>query len=266
MKKTTKFVFVGALGAAVLGWNTLGVSYMVNNEISPVNAYFTSGDIAAGSVITKEMLNYIEVPAKSLPPNVIIDEEEIVGKYVKYGYSIPKNSYFFNDVVLSENDMPNSSVLKLAEGEFAFPLIVDLETSLGNGIVPDTKVDIAFRTKVYNPETEQDEPIFGILSENVRVTSVKDNNASAVFSDEGTGKNNSETKTLTKLFTFAVDSELNELLNKAVLLGEVRPIAKGEITDVVNDETMSTNEVITWIESNTFKMQVATEDKVENKN
>lgn len=267
MKKTSKFALVGVMGATVLAWNTLGVNYMVNKEIAPVNAYFTSEDIPAGSVITDEMLNYIEVPAKALPPNVITNPEDIVGKFVKYGYSIPENSYFFNEVVLSENDMPNSSVLKLAEGEFAFPLIVDLETSLGNGIVPDTNVDIAFRTKVYNPDTEKDEPVFGILAENVRVTSVKDNNASAVFSEEGAGKNKSESKTtLTKLFTFAVDADLNELLNQATLLGEVRPIAKGEITEEANNTTMSTNEVISWIESNTYKMKVATEKKVENKN
>jgi len=259
LKKTTKYALVGLTGAAVIAWNTLGVNYMVNKEINPVKVYFSANEIPEGTEITEKMLNYVEVPAAAIPPNVITSEDEIVGKYVKYGYTIPVNSYFFSDVVLTENDMPNSSVLKLNEGEYAFPLIVDLETSLGNGIVPDTRVDLAFRTTVYNPVTDKEEPLVGIIAENVRVTSVKDNNAESVFSKDGNGKEQ-KAQTLTKLYTFAVDAELNELLNKAILLGGVRPIAKGETSD--SETTMSMNEVITWIENNSYK--VDTDQQVAN--
>lgn len=262
LKKTTKFGLVGFTGAAVLAWNTLGVNFMVNKEVAPTKAYFSSEEIPSGTVITKDMLNYIEVPASALPPNAITNEDDIVGKYVKYGYSIPMNSYFFNDVVLAEDNMPNSSVLKLGENEYAYPLIVDLETSLGNGIVPDTYVDLAFRTTVYNPLTEKDEPVFGVLAKNIRVTSVKDNNAVAVFNEDGKGSTKNQSQSLTKLFTFAVSPELNELLNKAILLGEVRPIAKGEVADEQSDLALSTNEVVTWIENNSFDINSNDSQKV----
>ena len=249
------------VGAGVLAWNTLGVNYMINKEINPVTAYFTTEEIPAGAKITEEMLNYIKVPATAIPPNVITDPDEIVGKYVKHGYGMAQNSYFFDDIILAENDMPNSSVLKLMDGEFAFPLIVDLETSLGNGIVPDTKVDLAFRAKIFNTDTGKEEPIFGVLAENVRVTSVKDNNATAVFSEDGNGKKKTDSQALTKLYTFAVDADLNKLLNKSVLLGEVRPIAKGDVSES-QETVMSTNEVISWIESNSYTIQ----DQVASKN
>lgn len=261
MKKTTKVALVVTIGAGVFAWNTLGVNYMVNKEIDPVNVYFSAEEIPPGLKITEDMMNYKTMPATAIPPNAITDPDDILGKYVKHGYGMPKNSYFFDDTVLAENDMPNSSVLKLKDGEVAFPLIVDLETSLGNGIVPDTKVNLAFRAKIFNEETGKEQPIFGELAENVRVTSVKDNNALAVFSDDGTGKKNTESQALSKLYTFAVDDELNSLLLKAVMLGEVRPIAKGEVSDS-QETVMSTDEIISWIESNSYKINDPKKDQL----
>lgn len=250
MKRVTKYSLVAVTGAIVIGWNTWGLNYMVNKEVSPVEVYFSSGDIPAGTQITENMINVREVPQAALPPNVITKKEDIVGKYTLYGYGISANSYFYENKVLSKDEMPNASVLKLKSGEFAYPLLVDLETSLGNGIVPDTKVDLAFRGTVVDKETGEKKPIFGILAENVRVTSVKDNNASAVFSDENSKGRGQEELPLTKLFTFAVDAKLNEVLNKAMLIGEVRPIAKGEASGETN---ISTDEIVQWIELQSYE-------------
>lgn len=252
MKKSTKGILVVVAGASVLGWNTLGVKYMVNSEVAPVMAYYTAAEIPAGVEITKDMLTERETPSSSIPPNAITNPEQIVGKYVKHGYGMPVNSYFYEDTLLEKDEMPNSSVLKLKKGEYAFPLLVDLETSLGNGIVPDTRVDLAFRAVLFNEETQKEEPIYGKLATDVRVTSVKDSNAGAVFNETGNVKNNgnSDQQTLSKLYTFAVSDEINELLNKAVMLGEVRPVAKGEVTEKT---TLTTDEIIEWIEASSFK-------------
>lgn len=249
MRKGTKYGLVALTGAVVVLWNTWGLNYMVNKEVDPVEVYFSNTDIPAGTQITEEMINVREVPKAALPPNVITDKEDIVGKYTLYGYGISTNSFFYEDKVLTKDEMPNASVLKLKTGEFAYPLLVDLETSLGNGIVPDTKVDLAFRGTVLDKESGEKKPIFGIIAENVRVTSVKDNNASAVFSDENSKGRSQEDLPLTKLFTFAVSEELNEILNKAMLIGEVRPIAKGESTGETN---LSTDQIVHWIESQSY--------------
>lgn len=253
MKKTTKYGLIGITGALVIGWNTWGLNYMVNKEVSPVTAYYSIDEIAAGTLITEDLINSREVPAAALPPNVIKNKEDIVGKYTLYGFGIPANSYFYDDKVLAKEDMPNSSVLKLKDGEFAFPLLVDLETSLGNGIVPDTKVNLAFRGFVVNEETNEQRPIYGIIAEDILVTSVKDNNAGAVFNEDSKNKKNAE-QTLTKLFTFAVDPNLNDILNKAILLGEVRPVAKGKNSPPPNASEddrnyFSTEDMVNWIES-----------------
>jgi pilus assembly protein CpaB len=250
MKKPTKYLAVILTGGIVVGWNTWGVNFMVNKEVSPVEVYFTKTDIPAGVQITDDMVNVRKVPAAALPPNAITKKEDIVGKYTLYGYGLPVNSYFYKDKVLSKNEMPNASVLKLKNGEFAFPLLVDLETSLGNGIVPDTKVDLAFRGVITDPKTQEKKPIYGIIAENVRVTSVKDSKADPVFGDEKSKQKDQQNPPLTKLYTFAVDSELNEILNKAMLLGDVRPVAKGAKDGKLT--TLTTKETVKWIEDQSY--------------
>lgn len=249
MKKPTKYVLVGLTGALVIGWNTWGLNYMVNKEVSPVIAYYSADEIPAGTQITEKMINEREVPLSSLPPNAITDKDKIIGKYTLYGYGVPANSYFFDEKVLTKDEMPNASVLKLKAGELAFPLLVDLESSLGNGIVPDTQVDLAFRGFVVDKENGEKRPIYGVIAENVRVTSVKDSNASAVFNDDANRNQGDQERSLTKLFTFAVDNELNDILNKATLLGEVRPVAKGESQ---LESLLSTDEIIAWLESQSY--------------
>lgn len=251
MKRSTKTIMV-ILSALVVGLGfTFGTRLEVNRQVAPMNVYFAATDVSAGTLVTEDMIFVREVPSSSVPPNALLNSEQIVGKYVKQGFSIPQNSFLFEDVLVTENEMPNSSVLKLKEGEYAFPLLVDLETSLGNGILPDTKVDISFRTTIEGANGEE-KILYGPIASDVRVTSVKDSNASAVFNDEknANDSNKSKTDTLSRLYTFAVSSELEELLSTAVKLGEVRPIAKGESEIAGEDAAVVQNEIVKFIMDN----------------
>ncbi|MGN4128075.1 RcpC/CpaB family pilus assembly protein [Lysinibacillus sphaericus] len=272
MKRTTKIITVVSLATVVgLGFS-FGTKWEVDRQIAPIETYFTAEEIAAGTEITEDMLLPMEITSKAIPPNAITDKEQIVGKFVKNGYNVPPNSYFYVEVISTENDMPNSSVLKLKEGEYAFPLLVDLETSLGNGILPDSKVDLAFRTTIDDGNGEE-KVIYGSLATDVRVTSVKDSNATAVFKDEAGFKStdgNKKADSMSKLYTFAVSEELNDLLSKAAKLGEIRPVAKGQTEETSNTETtLNQNEVVTYILNNSLlakdnqKKQILSQKKQE---
>jgi len=254
MKRTTKIITVVSLATVVGCGFSFGTKWEVNRQIAPIETYFTAEEIASGTAITEEMLLPMEIPSKAIPPNAITDKSQIVGMYVKNGFNIPPNSYLYSEVLTPENEMPNSSVLKLKEGEYAFPLLVDLETSLGNGILPDSKVDLAFRATLDN-DSGEDMVIFGTLATDVRVTSVKDSNATAVFKDEAnsTKDKNSKAESMSKLYTFAVSGELNDLLSKAAKLGEIRPVAKGQTEETAKSETiLSQNEVVDYILNNSY--------------
>ncbi len=50
--------------------------------------------------------------------------------------------------VVKKEELPDSAILNLKDGEVAFPLLVDLETSSGNSIIPNTYVDLYFKQVV----------------------------------------------------------------------------------------------------------------------
>jgi pilus assembly protein CpaB len=265
LKRQKKIILATGLGIVLLFGNYFGVQYFINKGIDPVEVVYSSKEIPPGTKITEDMLQTRTVPRTALPPNALLKKEDIVGKYAAHGYGISKNSLFYKENVLTEDEMPNSSVLKLEKGEVAFPLLVDLETSLGNSILPDQKVDLAFRGEVEIAEEKngirevRKKPIYGIIAKNVRVTSVKDTEASNVFSEnEKENENNNvlnkddKKRPLAKIYTFAVNEEINELLNKASLLGEIRPVAKGEAT---GEMTLSQDEIIAWIEENSYTLK-----------
>ncbi len=67
----------------------------------------------------------------------------------------------------------------MKDGEVAFPLLVDLETSSGNSIIPNTYVDLYFKQVV--KEGDNEKVVFGGLFQRVRVTAAKDSNTEDAF-------------------------------------------------------------------------------------
>lgn len=264
MKKSKKIAFSAGIALAIGVINYTGIHYYINSKVDPVTVAYAKDDIPPNTKITKEMVIERSVPSSSLPPEAMVAPSSVIGKYTANNFGISKHSLFYKGKVMAAEKMPNSSVLKLKSGELAFPLLVDLETSLGNSILPDTKVDLFFRGKV---ETVQkvngstitvEKPIYGRIAKGVRVTSVKDTDATNVFSDTKKKQNGGfaspttgEGKTaLAKIYTFAVDEQINEVLNKATLLGEIRPVATGSEE---LDTTISDDDIVSWIEGQSFQ-------------
>ncbi len=94
----------------------------------------------------------------------------------------------------------------MKDGEVAFPLLVDLETSSGNSIIPNTYVDLYFKQVV--KEGDNEKVVFGGLFQRVRVTAAKDSNTEDAFvlekkesKEEQEGKQKPK---VTRLYTLAV--------------------------------------------------------------
>ncbi|MCF6094503.1 Flp pilus assembly protein CpaB [Microaerobacter geothermalis] len=209
-------------------------SLTLEEEMNPVTVVIARQDIPPHTEITESMLFQKLVPASTVPPNSIIDPDEIIGKWTVEGYGIAKNSYFYEGKILTKDEMPDAAVLKLEKNEKAFSLLVDLETSSGNSIIPGAYVDLYFATT----QTESKKPLVGRMFKRIRVTSVKDSKTQDVFSPQeyteskkkdpskvATSTNNP--KALAKLYTLAVTEEQLDYLNKAKMLGNIIPVATG---------------------------------------
>lgn len=235
----------------------------IKAEVNLVNVIYTAKDIPAGTKITKDMLQVRKVPNQSVPPNAYYQKQDIEGKWTVSGYGIPANSFVYKDKVVSSKQLPDAGNRSLKSNEVTFPLLVDIESSLGNSIMPNSYVDLYFKGTTGGDLTSgaKSNPIYGEVVSHVRVVSVKDADAANVFDAEDYTKQDSVNTNagdkkypMTKIYLFAVDKKVNQVLNEAKMLGQVVPVASGQsYTDVTNDrDSEQKNDVVNWIKSQSF--------------
>ncbi|QZY88664.1 Flp pilus assembly protein CpaB (plasmid) [Exiguobacterium acetylicum] len=221
-------------------------AYAVEKAVDPTKVVLVRKDIQPHTKITEEMIFEREIPGNAIPPNAYLNKEEVVGKYTTEGFGISANSFFLKNNVLSKNKLPDAAILSLQGGEVAFPLLVDLETSSGNSIVPGTFVDLYF----LNVEGSQGElmtdatnksVLFGGLFPQVRVTSVKDSDTNDAFREEQDSEGETkEVKSAARLYTLAVTPAQLQYLNRAKRLGTIMPVATQKI-DQKDDKSLITS-------------------------
>lgn len=266
--KIKKQIIAVSLSVSVVIGIVAFVNWQVSAEINLTDAYFSKSDIPPRTQITEDMIHVREVSSDSLPPNAITEKEDIVGHWTVPGYGLTGNSYFYKSKITKTENMPDAGVLELEEDEVAYPLLVDIKSSIGNSIVPNSYVDLYFKGNYeYEDENGQvvKEPIYGKIADHIRVTAVKDSNAMNVFTaDDYTNKEGEEVKSnelteeqreLAKLYVFAVDEELNSVLNKGEMLGQIVPVSTGEAYEEnIESNIMKTkiNDMVKWVEKHSY--------------
>lgn len=213
--------------AGIYGYN----HFAVENAVKPTKIVVAAKDIPAHTEIKEDMLVERTLPGDAIPPNALrVNKKDVVGKWTNDGQPITENSYLFKNKVVKKEELPDSAILNLKNGEVAFPLLVDLETSSGNSIIPNTYVDLYFKQVV--KEGDNEKVVFGGLFQRVRVTAAKDSNTEDAFvlekkesKEEQEGKQKPK---VTRLYTLAVSPEQLQYLNRAKTLGDVIPVAVGQ--------------------------------------
>lgn len=258
MKRTLWRKRVGSilLVLALVSVIVLYTKVTINAEVNETKVIVTKVDIPPRTQITEEMLVEHSVPSRAIPLNAVLDANEIIGKWTLAGYGISKNSFIYEEKIVEQSELPDAGLLELKEDEVAVPLLVNLESSLGNSIIPNTHIDLYFQDIVLDDNDKK--ALYGKLISNVRVVAVKNAQASDVFDVEGynngqkndTSNNNS--KTMAKIYIFAVPSEMGGVVNKAKMLGNVIPIATGKSYFEDIDTVLESNEVVQYIQDSTF--------------
>lgn len=275
-KKGFKQNLIAGSSAIVLLAGVVGYTqYKIRAEVDEVPVIYTKSEIAPRTEITKNMLVVRNVPSKALPPNAVTDMKKVVGKWTVSGYGLSKNSLVYKDKISAKEKLPDSAILELKENEVAFSLLVDLETSLGNSIVPNSKVDLYFRTKKDAASQEGMNVLYGKLASQIRVVAVKDAQAANVFETEGVQReqeddsmtSTNKQNTMASIYIFAVPQEVNALLNKAKLVGDVVPVATSEAYKYnKNDEKLDESMVVKYINGEYADTKDEDEDVVETTN
>lgn len=253
-KRIFSLVSVFVLIGAILTYTR----FTIKAEINEVEVTVSKVDIPPRTEITEDMVETITIPLKGVPTAAYRHKDDIIGKYPVSGYGISKNSFIYQDKVVTKDQLPDVGILKLKDDEVAFPLLVDLETSLGNSILPDTYVDLYFKSEIKDTNTTK--AIYGKLASQVRVVAVKDADASNVFDNEGIRveeQTNTQKQSLAKIYIFALPDELNEIVNKAKIIGNIVPIATANsyVKNSDSDVEMNETDILEYIESFSYDVK-----------
>lgn len=196
--KNTVTAFCAILIVVVL---IVGYTIRVNNATKPVKIPVAKVTIQPRTEITADMITEINVPQEALKGNYYRNVSSLVGKYSNVNTVIPAGSIFYSESVISKNDLPDSSLYDVAEGETLYYLTVNMLTSYTNSILPGNYIDIYLSTK------ENNKALVGKILENVKILAVKTSDGKNVF------ENSDESRT-PYVIIFALPEEQHLLLRK----------------------------------------------------
>ncbi len=214
----------------------LGYDWRVKKSVQPTRIPYSTTTLLAGSKITPDIIQYTNVPKDTIKnmTNLVTNPDTITSMLVGYDSKIAKNGFFFTDLLIKPEDMPNSVFSNIPDGYTIYRLKVDNDDTYGNSIFPDTSIDIYMST---NADDDEGKVVYGRFIKSIEVLAVKDNEGRNVFADKD---NPGEAS----LLLFAVPENLFLLLKKCEKLGiDLEPVPRNEsysanpaATELTSDE------------------------------
>lgn len=152
-------------------------NYRINQQVRLVTVPYANQEIPPKTLITEDMISRMEVPTAFLEnASYYVNVGDIVGKYSNINTTIPQGSIFYDGFVTEESELPDALLKDIEEGYILTQIPVNFETTYGNSIMPDNKIDMYFRAN-----DNDGKAMFGKFVEDVKVLSVKDSSGNDVF-------------------------------------------------------------------------------------
>ncbi len=217
----------------------LGYNWRVTKSVQPVRIPMCNATLLSGTKINEGYIGYTSVPKDMISSmgNIVTDVSMINGMLVSYDSKIPQNGFFFNENLISEEDMPDSVFSNIPDGYTIYDMQVNMSTAYGNSIMPDDSIDIYMSTSA---EEDEGKLVYGRFIKSIQVLAVKDGSGKNVFADK-------DNPTETAHLLFAVPENLFLLLKKAEKLGiNLEPVPRNNAysknasaTELTSDELQS---------------------------
>lgn len=201
-----------------------------NSKLNMTDAYITKYTLPNRTLISENEIEKISVPLAYLNENVILDKNEIIGKYVKINTSIPKGSFIYNDQIESYEMIKDKLNTDLLENEVVFDIsanhIKANQAYLNKGMYVDIYLTIS-----------KDKVLSDLLINNVKIIGLYDSSKQEI--------KDYDKDSLLSSICLAVPKDALPYLNKAEVLGE--------LSLVVGNDTYSKTESILNVDSEIFR-------------
>ena len=166
---------------AILGLLYWGYTSTINSQVQPVRIPVAATTIQPRTLITDDMISWIEMPAASISKDVVRSQTLIVGKYTNVNTVIPAGSMFYGTVLIEASELPDSAFTAVKDGERPYALSVTTASTYGNSIYPGNKIDVFMKAIDENGQI-----MVGRLLAQVEVLAVKDSSGNNVFENTST--------------------------------------------------------------------------------
>ena len=204
-------------------------NYRVTQAVTTIRVPYAKKELTSRSQITTDAIGYTELPkriAKNL--GVVTSTANITNNYVKYGETIPANSFFYKDYIVTFEEATTNEFSNIPDGYTAYSLTVDINSTYGNSIYTGNYVDLYVKA-----ENENNKIIFGKLFESVKVLAVLDSQGNDVF------ESSSDARKPAKMW-FAVKNEYYTLLKSTEAISggvKVMPIPRNASYSATDRDT-----------------------------
>lgn len=262
--KNTVTILGVVIGIIVL---YVGYQYRVSAALVPVIVPVANENLLPNSKITNDKLSTIKLSKEEADKidNLYRNKSQIINKYVKYGYTIPKNGLFYIDNVIDASAKPNSIFADMPDGASPFSLpvrsVTDIDISYGNSIMPGDYIDLYLRA-VKSDGVRGQRIYYGRLIRSLEVLAVRDSNGNDIFSGGVALKKPDN-------YVFALESSMHTLLTNALSI-DSKGIAKIDLIPIPKNAkysldpentTIANSKMVAYIES--FTEPVSDEDPIE---
>lgn len=183
----------------------------VTQAVTTISVPYAKKELTSRTQITSDAIGYTKIPkriAKNL--GIMTSATNITNSYVKYGETIPINSFFYSDFIVSFEEATTNEFTDLPDGYTAYNLSVNINSTYGNSIYTGNYVDLYVKAT----SNTGNKIIFGRLIKGIKVLAVLDSSGNDVF------ESSSDTRTPSQMW-FAVPDELYTLLKKTEYIGNV---------------------------------------------
>ncbi len=207
----------------------IGYNWRINSKVELVQVPYANVTIQPRTYITEDMIGTMNVPKSFLVGKYYSNVNSIVGKYSNYNTIIAKGSLFYADLVVTEDELPDSAFADVPEGYTVIIYPVDIYTTYANSMAPGSYINIYYKSL-----NDSGEVMFGKFVSNIEVLDVKDSAGRHVF------ENSEEDRTPAYLL-FAVPEETHLLLRKALYLEDYDV----ELLLIPNTATLTEEDTVT---------------------
>lgn len=231
----------------------LGYNWQIKSATDPIqNIPMARQTIQPRTLVTDEMIEYVDIAPILLNSDVITSKAGVVGMFTNYNTVVPKGSLFYRGVLVKEENLPDSAFVEVEDGQIPYNFPVTMETTYGNSIFPGNLIDIYMKAN-----NDAGQVMVGKLIENIKVLAVKDSAGKHVFE-------NSEEERTPSTLIFGVTSEMNILLRKASYMFEFSvdlfPVPHGGTIPTEGTMQVSTQQLKDFINANTVNISGETQE------